>query len=84
MRFFSLFAYRFGVVCNQFIVLVTGETGLESFEVIKERSGTFCSFGLVVREGDWKNCGEDLREAEAPLLSVGGGKPGASYLIFVV
>jgi hypothetical protein len=54
VRFFSLLAYRFGVVCNQFIVLVTGETGLESFQVIKGRWGTFCSFGLVVREGDWK------------------------------
>ncbi len=54
MRFFSLFAYRFGVVCNHFIVLVIGETGLESFEVIKGSSGTFCSFGFVVREGDWK------------------------------
>ncbi len=81
MSFFSLFAYRFGVVCNHFIVLVTGEMGLESFEVIKGRWGTFCSFALVAREGDR---GEDLREEEAPLLSVGGGKPGASYLTFVV
>jgi hypothetical protein len=72
VSFFSLFAYRFGVVCNHFIVLVTAKTGLESFEVIKGRSGTFCSFGLVVREG---GRGEDPREA---------GKPGASYLTFVV
>ncbi len=55
--------------------------GLESFEVIKGRWGTFCSFALVARKGDR---GEDLREEEAPLLSVGGGKPGASYLTFVV